>query len=58
MIEAGRGLIVEITDGDFLGYRGNRFYDLVTVGVSRLAGYTSWGLPAPTSAPGPERNTG
>ena len=37
MIEGGRGLIVEITDGDFLGYRGNLFYDLVKVGVIRLA---------------------
>ncbi len=37
MIAGGRGLIVEITDGDFLGYRGNLFYDLVKVGVIRLA---------------------
>jgi NAD(P)-dependent dehydrogenase (short-subunit alcohol dehydrogenase family) len=37
MIEAKRGLIVEVTDGDFLGYRGNLFYDLVKVGVIRLA---------------------
>ncbi len=37
MIEHGQGLIVEITDGDFLGYRGNLFYDLVKVGVIRLA---------------------
>ncbi len=37
MIEQGHGLIVEITDGDFLGYRGNLFYDLVKVGVIRLA---------------------
>ena len=37
MVEQNRGLIVEITDGDFLGYRGNLFYDLVKVGVIRLA---------------------
>jgi NAD(P)-dependent dehydrogenase (short-subunit alcohol dehydrogenase family) len=36
---AGRGtaLIVEITDGDFYGYRGNIFYDLVKSTVIRLA---------------------
>ena len=37
MIDQGHGLIVEITDGDFPGYRGNLFYDLVKVGVIRLA---------------------
>jgi len=37
LVERGRGLIVEITDGDFLGYRGNFFYDLVKVNVNRLA---------------------
>ncbi len=37
MVERGAGLIVEITDGDFLGYRGNLFYDLVKVSVIRLA---------------------
>jgi NAD(P)-dependent dehydrogenase (short-subunit alcohol dehydrogenase family) len=37
MIEQDRGLIVEITDGDFWGYRGNLFYDLVKAGVIRLA---------------------
>jgi NAD(P)-dependent dehydrogenase (short-subunit alcohol dehydrogenase family) len=37
MIEAGRGLIVEVTDGDTLTYRGNLFYDLVKVSVIRLA---------------------
>jgi NAD(P)-dependent dehydrogenase (short-subunit alcohol dehydrogenase family) len=31
------GLIVEITDGDFYGYRGNIFYDLVKSTVIRLA---------------------
>ena len=37
MREHGGGLIVEITDGDFLGYRGNLFYDLVKISVIRLA---------------------
>ncbi len=37
MIETGQGLIVEITDGDFFGYRGNIFYDLVKISVMRLA---------------------
>lgn len=33
----GTGLIVEVTDGDFYGYRGNIFYDLVKSTVIRLA---------------------
>lgn len=38
MIKSGRGgLIVEITDGDFLGYRAQLFYDLVKTNVNRLA---------------------
>ncbi|PYX29499.1 MAG: short-chain dehydrogenase [Acidobacteria bacterium] len=37
MIERGTGLIVEITDGDSFGYRGNLFYDLVKISVIRLA---------------------
>ncbi len=37
MIEAGRGLIVEIGDGDSLAYRGTLFYDLVKITVSRFA---------------------
>ena len=35
MIEQGHGLVIEITDGDFHGYRGHLFYDLVKVGVIR-----------------------
>ena len=35
--DRGTGLIVEITDGDFYGYRGNIFYDLVKSTVIRLA---------------------
>jgi NAD(P)-dependent dehydrogenase (short-subunit alcohol dehydrogenase family) len=37
LVERGRGLIVEITDGDFFGYRFNLFYDLVKMSVIRLA---------------------
>ncbi|MGA9995898.1 MAG: SDR family oxidoreductase [Pyrinomonadaceae bacterium] len=37
MIKRKRGLIVEITDGDSLSYRGNIFYDLVKTNVNRLA---------------------
>ena len=37
MIERRRGLIVEISDGDFLGYHGTIFYDLVKTAVNRLA---------------------
>lgn len=35
--ETGRGLVVEITDGDAPGYRGNLYYDLAKNTVSRLA---------------------
>jgi len=34
--EGGRGLIVEVTDGDTLGYRGSLFYDLAKSSVIRL----------------------
>ena len=37
MVERNEGLIVEITDGDFLGYRGNLFYDLCKISAIRLA---------------------
>ena len=37
MIDRGAGLIVEVTDGDTLGYRGNFFYDLAKNAVIRLA---------------------
>ena len=37
MVERGGGLIVEVTDGDTLGYRGNLFYDLAKNAVIRLA---------------------
>lgn len=37
MVERGRGLIIEITDGVDLKYRGNFFYDLAKVSVIRIA---------------------
>ena len=37
MVEAKRGLVVEITDGDKPGWRGNLFYDLAKTGAIRLA---------------------
>ncbi len=37
MVERNAGLIVEVTDGDTLGYRGNLFYDLAKSAVIRLA---------------------
>lgn len=37
MVDQGSGLIVEITDGDTLDYRGNLFYDLAKVSAIRLA---------------------
>jgi len=37
MVEANRGLIVELIDGHFAGYRGHLLYDLVKAGLARLA---------------------
>lgn len=37
MIQANRGLIVEMIDGHFAGYRGHILYDLVKAGLIRLA---------------------
>jgi NAD(P)-dependent dehydrogenase (short-subunit alcohol dehydrogenase family) len=37
MIERGQGLIVEITDGELPGYRGQLIYDFIKAGVNRLA---------------------
>ncbi len=37
MVEHGSGLVVEVTDGDTMGYRGNIFYDLAKNAVIRLA---------------------
>ena len=37
MVERNAGLVVEVTDGDTLGYRGNLFYDIAKNAVIRLA---------------------
>lgn len=37
LLRAERGLLVEITDGDHFGFRGNLLYDLVKMSVIRLA---------------------
>jgi NAD(P)-dependent dehydrogenase (short-subunit alcohol dehydrogenase family) len=37
MLKRTRGLVIEITDGETLDYRGNFFYDLVKTTVMRLA---------------------
>jgi NAD(P)-dependent dehydrogenase (short-subunit alcohol dehydrogenase family) len=37
MVEAKRGLIVEVIDGHFAGYRGHVLYDLVKAALARLA---------------------
>jgi NAD(P)-dependent dehydrogenase (short-subunit alcohol dehydrogenase family) len=37
MVESNRGLIVEVIDGHFAGYRGHILYDLVKSAVSRLS---------------------
>jgi NAD(P)-dependent dehydrogenase (short-subunit alcohol dehydrogenase family) len=44
MVEAGRGLVVEITDGNGFTYRGNLAYDLVKMAVLRLAFGMAWEL--------------
>lgn len=41
MISANSGLVIEVTDGDHLDYRGNFFYDLAKTSVIRLA-YAMW----------------
>jgi NAD(P)-dependent dehydrogenase (short-subunit alcohol dehydrogenase family) len=37
MVERGRGLVVEVTDGDSLRYRGSLFYDLAKTSAIRIA---------------------
>jgi len=37
IVEADRGLIVEVIDGHFAGYRGHILYDLVKASLTRLA---------------------
>lgn len=57
MVEAGRGLIVEVTDGELPGYRGQILYDLVKASVNRLGYAMAWdlagtGVTALTVSPG------
>ena len=44
MVEAGRGLIVEVTDGDMPGYRGQWLYDWVKSSVIRMGYAMAWDL--------------
>lgn len=44
MLKGQRGLIVEVTDGDLAGYRGQLLYDLVKSSVNRLAYAMAWDL--------------
>jgi NAD(P)-dependent dehydrogenase (short-subunit alcohol dehydrogenase family) len=37
MVEKNQGLIIEVTDGTHMGYRGNLFYDLSKLGAIRMA---------------------
>jgi NAD(P)-dependent dehydrogenase (short-subunit alcohol dehydrogenase family) len=37
MLEADRGLIIEVIDGHFAGYRGHLLYDLTKASLARLA---------------------
>jgi len=46
IVQAGRGLIVEVTDGELAGYRGHLLYDLVKASVNRLAYAMAWDLAA------------
>ena len=44
MVQANRGLIVEVTDGAEPGYRGQLLYDFVKSSVNRLAYAMAWDL--------------
>jgi NAD(P)-dependent dehydrogenase (short-subunit alcohol dehydrogenase family) len=44
MVDAKQGLIVEITDGELAGYRGQMLQDLVKASVLRLAYAMAWDL--------------
>jgi NAD(P)-dependent dehydrogenase (short-subunit alcohol dehydrogenase family) len=57
MVERGSGLIVEVTDGDLAGYRGQLLYDFVKAAVIRLGYAMAWdlygtGVTAVTVSPG------
>jgi NAD(P)-dependent dehydrogenase (short-subunit alcohol dehydrogenase family) len=44
MVRAGRGLIVEVSDGHHDGYRGHLVYDLAKSAVNRLGYAMAWDL--------------
>jgi NAD(P)-dependent dehydrogenase (short-subunit alcohol dehydrogenase family) len=44
IMKGERGLIVEVTDGELAGYRGQLLYDLVKSSVNRLAYAMAWDL--------------
>src|SRR5580704_7423127 len=44
MVEANRGLIVEVTDGASAGYRGQLLYDFCKASANRLAYAMAWDL--------------
>ena len=44
MVKAGRGLIVEVGDGETSGWRGNILYDFCKAGAQRLAYAMAWDL--------------
>jgi len=46
MVEANRGLIVEVTDGELAGYRGGLLYDFCKASAIRLAYGMAWDLAA------------
>jgi NAD(P)-dependent dehydrogenase (short-subunit alcohol dehydrogenase family) len=46
MVEANRGLIVEVTDGELAGYRGGLLYDVCKASAIRLAYGMAWDLAA------------
>ena len=44
LVERKKGLIVEVTDGDTLAYRGNLYYDQAKTSAIRLAYAMAWDL--------------
>jgi NAD(P)-dependent dehydrogenase (short-subunit alcohol dehydrogenase family) len=44
MVEANRGLIVEVTDGSDPGYRGTLLFDVIKSGLIRMAYGMAWDL--------------
>ncbi len=46
MVDANRGLIVEVSDGHLSGYRGNMLYDFIKASLNRFAYGMAWDLAA------------